>query len=120
MIGGHGDYIKSRQRFLSRQLQSGFGQNQKFYKYLRENNLTIDELDFEIIYNGVYEIKLKSNGHRYCPALIKLEGEFQKEFKPKCNTDIAGRTKEEYNKYQKAGIKGEFYGDYRKTDRDFN
>ena len=28
--------------------------------------------------------------------------------------------KEEYNKYQKAGIKGEFYGDYRKTDRDLN
>ena len=70
------------------------GNTVPFYKYLREQNLTFNDLQIEVIETAIYEKD---------PLKI-LERMMIEYWKPKCNYTIPGRTKNEWyidNKEQK-------------------
>ena len=62
------------------------GKEMFFYKYLREQSLTFDDLSYECIKVNVKD-KIE---------LRRLEGKLIQQYYPLCNKEIAGRTKKEY------------------------
>ena len=65
-----------------------------FHNYLRERNLTFEDLQIEVVETAIYE-----KG----PLKI-LEGMIIKYWKPKCNNNIPGRTDAEYYQDNKEKI----------------
>ena len=70
-----------------RTLQTGYERDElPFHKQLKENGLTLDDLELEEVKINItddYELK-------------NLEGDCQRLYKPQCNVRIEGRSREEY------------------------
>ena len=73
-----------------------------FHKYLNENHLTFEDLDFE-------DVKTDINDEE---QLRLLEGDCQRLYKPLCNVRTEGRTKKEYREDNKEYLK-EYQKKYR-------
>ena len=59
-----------------------------FYRDLKANGLTMDDLELEEVKTGIVDDK----------ELRLLEGECQRFYKPQCNINIAGRSRKESHK----------------------
>lgn len=81
--------------------------NLQFYKYLREQNLTLENLEAEVV-----KTEITDN-----TELRRLEGNLIKIYNPICNKEVAGRTHKEYYEDNKDKYK-EYQKEYREDNKD--
>lgn len=107
-IGSTQDFNK---RLITHKKSLKYNHQMPFYKYLRDNDLTFNDLELEYINTGIVDTN----------ELLIMEGKCIQLYNPICNINIAGQTKKQYDHQYRASNKEQIKqkrGEYQRNNRE--